>query len=228
MLRQAEFVCPRRSRLNRYVSSGVRIGVVIADDTTMVYSPVSKNIEAGSTSVEKPNAIILSGSAADRIAKAAGSDRSDEAHTAEVGSTALEPAKVQAMQADLKANPPKPFDITRKLNVFTSKVQYVEFTASNYRLTTRQVRLPQRLGESASYVRRFADDRLRLDLSVCDERLNGLGLADDTRELARLPVIAGGGQGLVAGTKHALALVACEQLDDMRLGDHVERSDVMV
>ena len=41
--------------------AGVRIGVVISDDTTMVYSPVSKNIEAGSTSMEKPNAIMLSG-----------------------------------------------------------------------------------------------------------------------------------------------------------------------
>ena len=28
---------------------GVRIGVVISDATTMVYSPISKNIEAGST-----------------------------------------------------------------------------------------------------------------------------------------------------------------------------------
>ena len=54
--------------------AGVRIGVVLSDDTTMVYSPVSKNIEAGSTSMEKPDAIVLSGSAADRIATAAGSD----------------------------------------------------------------------------------------------------------------------------------------------------------
>lgn len=129
--------------------AGVRIGVVIADDITMVYSPVSKNIEAGSTSVEKPNAIVLSGGAADRIAAAAGSDRSDEAHTAEVGHAALEPAKVQAMQADLKANPPRPFDITRRLNIFASKVQYVEFSASNYRLTTRQIPLPTELVDVA-------------------------------------------------------------------------------
>jgi hypothetical protein len=40
---------------------GVRIGVVISDDTTIVYSPISKNIEAGSLSIEKPNAIILTG-----------------------------------------------------------------------------------------------------------------------------------------------------------------------
>src|SRR5262249_57649048 len=122
--------------------AGVRIGVIVADDTTMVYSPVSKNIEAGSTSAEKPNAIVLSGVAAERIAAATGSHRSNDAHAAEIGSSALQPAKVQAMQADLKANPPKPFDITRKLNVFASKVQYVEFSASNYRLTTSQTPLP--------------------------------------------------------------------------------------
>jgi hypothetical protein len=94
--------------------AGVRIGVVISDDRMMVYSPVSKNIEAGSISVEKPNAIVLSGGAADRIATAAGSDTGEDARPPEVGNKALEPAKVQQMQMDLKANPPKPFDITRK------------------------------------------------------------------------------------------------------------------
>jgi hypothetical protein len=49
------------------------------------------------------------------------------------------------MQENLKANPPKPFDITRKLNVFSSMVQYVEFSASNYRLTTKQIPLPPEL-----------------------------------------------------------------------------------
>jgi hypothetical protein len=124
---------------------GVRIGVVIADDTTLVYSPVSRNIEAGSTSIDKPNAIVLSGSVANRLATAAGSDNRDDAPPPEVGTKALEAAKVLAMQADLKANPPKPFDITRRMNVFSSRVQYVEFSASNYRLTTRQIPLPPEL-----------------------------------------------------------------------------------
>ena len=118
---------------------GVRIGVVISDETTMVYSPVSKNIEAGSTSVEKPNAIVLTGGAGNRIATAAGADTSEKAPKPEVGEKALEPAKVEEMQANLKANPPKEFDFTRKLNIFSSKVQYVDFSASNYRLTTRQI-----------------------------------------------------------------------------------------
>ena len=58
------------------------------------------------------------------------------------GNVALDPTRVQEMQENLKLNPPKPFDITRKLNVFSSMVQYVEFSASNYRLTTKQIPLP--------------------------------------------------------------------------------------
>ena len=125
---------------------GVRIGVVISDATTMVYSPVSKNIEAGSTTTEKPNAIVLTGGAGDRIASAAGADTGESASKPEVGDTALSPTKVAEMQSNLKANPPKPFDITRKMNIFTSRVQYVEFSVSNYQLTTRQSRcLPNSL-----------------------------------------------------------------------------------
>jgi hypothetical protein len=126
---------------------GVRIGVVISDATTMVYSPVSKNVEAGSTSVEKPNAIVLTGSATDRIATAAGADYSETAPKPEVGGKALEPTTVQAMQANLQANPPMPFDITRKMNVFSSRMQYVEFSVSNYQLTTRQIALPSELSD---------------------------------------------------------------------------------
>jgi hypothetical protein len=128
---------------------GVRIGVVISDATTMVYSPVSKNIEAGSVTIEKPNAIVLTGGAGDRIASAAGADSRENAPKPEVGDKALLPAKVAEMQSNLKANPPKPFDITRKMNIFTSRVQYVEFSVSNYQLTTRQIPLPPELVDVA-------------------------------------------------------------------------------
>ena len=134
---------------------------VISDDTTMVYSPVSKNIEAGSTSVDKPNALVLTGSLSARIAIAAGADTSDAVAKPEVGDNALEPAREQEMQANLKANPPKPFDITRKMNVFSSKVQYVEFSASNYRLTTRQIPLPPELVD-------VADDDLKSRINQPD------------------------------------------------------------
>ena len=149
---------------------GVRIGVVVSDDTTMVFSPVSKNIEAGSTSVEKPNAIVLTNVAADRIAAAAGADPAQDAPPAEIGNQALEPNKVAQMQANLQANPPKPFDITRRLNVFSSRVQYVEFSASNYRLSMRQVRLPAELvGVDDADLRNRISGRMRAPLDGIGE-----------------------------------------------------------
>lgn len=154
---------------------GVRIGVVISDETTLIYAPVSRNVEAGSTSTARPNAIVLSGDATRVITKAAGSDRTENAGKPEIGNLPLLPEKVQAIQADLKANPARPFDITRKLNVFTSKVQYVEFSVSNYRLTTRQIPLPPELIELSdeelknritSKIRAPFDDIGKLDVTI--------------------------------------------------------------
>jgi len=117
---------------------GVRIGVVISDETTMIFAPVSRNIEAGSTTEEKPNAVLLRGPATERLAQATGIAEGET----EIGQHGLEPARVVKMLASLKANPPKPFDVARRLNVFSSRVQYVEFKVSNYRLSRRQIKLP--------------------------------------------------------------------------------------
>jgi hypothetical protein len=162
-----------RSLFDLRQQPGVRIGVIVSDDTTMVYSPISKNIEAGSTSAEKPNAIILGGAAADGVAFAAGAHTDDGAPPREVGSAALKPDKVEAMQSDLKANPPRPFDITRKLNVFSSAVQYVELEVLNYRLTTRRIPLPAELLD-------VTDDNLRDRMTGHIQPLQDIGKLDIT------------------------------------------------
>jgi len=133
----------------------VRIGVVISDETTMIFAPVSRNVEAGSTTEEKPNAVLLCGPATERLAQATGIAEGET----EIGQHGLEPARVVKMLANLKANPPKPFDIARRLNVFTSRVQYVEFKVSNYRLSRRQIKLP--------------DDFVGVDDTVLKEQISG-------------------------------------------------------
>ena len=130
---------------------GVRIVVIISDDRTMVYAPVSRNVEAGSTSDERPNAIVLGGAATDSLAVASGTTPAIElpemGHDRElppppeIGQTALEPSKVERMEADLKANPPRPFDLTRRLTVFVSEVQFVELRLTNAMLSSRKIRL---------------------------------------------------------------------------------------
>jgi hypothetical protein len=141
------------------VQQGVRIGIVISDDITMIFSPVPLLIEAGSNSAEKPNAIVISGEAIERLAEAAGAGAAEEDRQQEIGTEALTPQKATAMKDDLKANPPQPFDISRALRVFNSKVQYVEIPVENYRFSSRQIQLPTELLD-------IADDQLRHQLST--------------------------------------------------------------
>lgn len=114
---------------------------------------------APALTAEKPNAIVLTGGAGDCIASAAGADTGENASKPEVGDTALLRAKVAEMQSNLKANPPRPFDITRKMNIFTSRVQYVEFSVSNYQFTSRQIPLPPELVD-------VADDDLKNCITI--------------------------------------------------------------
>ena len=140
---------------------GVRVGVVISDDKTMVYAPVSRNIEAGSKVEEKPNAIMLDGGSTEKLATAAGAAEGE----AEVGLTGMVPDRVADMVQDLDRDPPKPFDLTRKLRVFTSAVEFVELKVSNYRLSKRRVSLPEEfVGVSDAALRERISGQIRAPL----------------------------------------------------------------
>src|SRR3954467_10871049 len=68
----------------------------------------------------------------------------------------------RASRTHLKVNPPKPFDITRKMNVFSSRVQYVELSVENCQFTTRQVPLPPDLvGVGDDELRKRITSRIR-------------------------------------------------------------------
>jgi hypothetical protein len=140
------------------VQDGVRIGLILSDEVTMIFAPIPLYIEAGSTSAEKPNAIVLSGVSANRLADAAGAGNAESIVTQEIGTQALTPAAVHAVKSDLKASPPQAFDVARALRVFSSKVQYVELEVANYRFNSRQVPLPPELLD-------VSDDALRRQIS---------------------------------------------------------------
>jgi hypothetical protein len=140
-------VVRKASKANHFdlrVQPGVRIGVVISDDITMLFAPVPMLIEAGSKTNEKPNAIIIKAGDIGRIADAAGANEVNSKKQ-EIGTRALTPDLAEELDRDLTMNPPQKFDVARALRVFSSKVQYVELEVANYRLSTRQVRLPPEL-----------------------------------------------------------------------------------
>jgi hypothetical protein len=163
--------------------SGVRIGVVISDEDTMIFAPVSKNIEAGSETAEKPNAIMLRGSSADALVSAAGANPTSEAPEGEIGNAALDPARVKAMQADLDRNPPAKFDIARRMQVFSSRVVYVEFEIKNFTLSRKQVPLPQDLQTvTNAKLRDQITSRLRAPIAQLGAVKVMVGSGDEAKE----------------------------------------------
>jgi hypothetical protein len=145
---------------------GVRIGVVISDDRTMVYAPVSRNVEAGSTTEEKPNAIMLEGAATENLAEAAGAAEGET----EIGVMGIKPERVAQMQADLKANPAQPFDLTRKLKVFMTEVQFIELRVPNATFNSRKIKLlPSFQKLENEDLRRDIESSLKIPIDLATE-----------------------------------------------------------
>ncbi|WP_076534486.1 hypothetical protein [Gemmobacter megaterium] len=165
---------------------GVRIGLIVSDDRTLIYSPAPMNIEAGSTSDDKPNALLLGAEVADLLAEKTGATTVDTgASEAEIGGGSLSVERVAQVQADLKQSPPLPVDLTRRLNVFMSRVQYVELKAKGYQLSKRRAELPPEfVGLASADLRDRVTGRIRtpmdgigklpvtIDISGKEEKLN--------------------------------------------------------
>lgn len=126
---------------------GLRVGVVVADDACMIFSPTPQLIEAGSKSPEKPNALVLRGTAPIQVAEATSGDREVGMKGQEIGSEPMRQGEILKTLENLKDNPPQQFDIARALRVFSSKVQYVEFEAVGYKLDRKVVPLPSELND---------------------------------------------------------------------------------
>ena len=63
----------------------------------------------------------------------------------EIGAQPFTEEAVKAVAADLTDNPPQPFDLARRIRVFSSRVQYVELKVSNALITARKGKLPAEL-----------------------------------------------------------------------------------
>ncbi len=123
---------------------GVRIGLLIADDETIIYSPIPELIEAGSRQPHKPNGIILHNSIPDQLAQACGI--SDDGYaTIEIGKDTIQKSSVDAVKIDISNRPPKEFNIARAERVFRSIISFVELSIENYKVNNQKISLPTEL-----------------------------------------------------------------------------------
>jgi hypothetical protein len=126
-------------------ADGLRVGLLVSDDQTLIYSPTPLLIEAGSEAPSKPNAILLQPNPAETLAAACGAGEEPEA--VEIGKDFVSEKRLEEVKADLKETPPKQFNLARLERVFNYRLEFVEFSVEHYKLNTRSVPLsPEILG----------------------------------------------------------------------------------
>jgi len=120
---------------------GLRVGVVITDETTTIYSPTPLLVEAGGQPGERQNAIRLEAS------NFLSEDKGIQPSLAQMNlqATPLSKVEVQRTADDLKANPPMKFDLAQKVRVFNAHIEFVDFEVRGAALSRKTVQIPSDL-----------------------------------------------------------------------------------
>jgi hypothetical protein len=173
---------------------GIRIGVVISDDQTLIFAPTPLNIEAGPKSGPQaplmPNAIRVGLPPADleRDLGAGPEGVKDQI----VGLDPVSPHQLEKVEEELKAVPPQPVNISRMLRVFTAQIQFVELRLEGCMVARKVIDIPSDLvGLADERTRRLLESKFRLidqaDADVWGEELRRIKDFIVKRFLVHLP-----------------------------------------
>lgn len=154
---------------------GVRIGLVIADERTLIYSPTPLLLEAPSGAPQRPNAIEL-GEPPPAVLRDMGLGPSGVREKI-VGLDPIQPAKVQNAERDLEKAPPARFDLARQVRVYTNYFQFVDLEMPGCSISRRKVRIPAGLVGLARQA--GVEDRFHAQYDIVQEEQLSVRTADD-------------------------------------------------
>jgi hypothetical protein len=154
---------------------GLRLGVIITDEATAVYSPTPLLVEAGGAPGERQNGIRFETPLIEGSAGASPSDLGDlNLHTNPISKTDL-----QKTQRDLETNPPVKFDLAQKVRVFNARFEFVEFELRGLSISRKTVRIPPDLlglakDPKAQKLLRSSFQLIEADSDLSGDRVNRL------------------------------------------------------
>lgn len=140
---------------------GVRLGLLVTDDIVTIWSPTPLAVDGERQSCQ-PNGVVLGGGHSDdSTARSTGEingHQGDEGtgelspenlaaelekrmEEEEVGKQPIEPGEMEEIVKNLTDNPPEPFNLARKVRVFSSKFRFVETEVQGANWTNRRVSL---------------------------------------------------------------------------------------
>ena len=207
--------CAARLRTLVCHHPGIRIGLLITDDATLVYSPTPLLVEAGSSHPERPNAIQLSNAPAEVLRDMGLGEGGGKAPIIRLDK-GVEPATLDKVEADLKANPPVKFDLARKVRVFTSRFQFVELEMTGIYISRKRVPIPSSLVglarnralQSQFHAHFNMVNQTSLEIEVEEKRtLTEKSLHDARQEIIRRFLIPLKGYGMVVLRANKDALI---------------------
>lgn len=127
---------------------GLRVGVLLVDDITLVWSPTPRSVEAvplgnAATPTEgSPNGLLLGTNPGEQLAHAVSAAGTNTLPLdAEIGVEVVTKDCVQKTLDSLAKNPPIPVDLARITRVFSTKLQFAEFTVKGAKFSKRELKV---------------------------------------------------------------------------------------
>jgi len=162
--------------------SGIRIGLLIVDDETLVYSPTPRLIEAGPKREETPNAIRLGLPPAD-VERDLGAGPEGVKERV-LGLDKAGRSDIQRVEKDLKVCPPQAFDVARQVMVFNAYFEFAELTLSGIYIQRKTVQIPTDLLLALDEATQ-KKIHTTYKLIENDEELSSKGLTEDRNRLVK-------------------------------------------
>jgi hypothetical protein len=118
--------------------SGIRIGIVLTDETTTIFAPTPRLVESGGEPGERMNAVQfdLSGTS---------ESISIDIEALDLHANPLSEQTIADAAKDLGNNPPLKFDVTQRIRVFNTLFEFVELELNGMSLNRRKVNIPPEL-----------------------------------------------------------------------------------
>jgi hypothetical protein len=204
--------------------AGVRIGLLICDDSTLIYSPAPLLIEAGSNQPDRPNGIRLA-APPEQIVNDVGLG-TNPASQRTVGLDAVPAGRIEQVAQDLKSNPPAKFDLARQVRVFTSRFQFVELEMTGCYVSRKRVPIPSSLVglartdeiQSQFHAHFNLINGTELTVKVGDRKVNERALAKRRQKIIKdfLIPLTGYGQAVLRANKDKLVAAVDELKADVQ------------
>lgn len=168
---------------------GLRVGVLLVDEVTLVWSPTPRSVEPApsggattSTMTSAPNGLLLGTNPGEQLAYAVSAAGTDTLPLdAEIGTKTVTKDCVKRTLEALEKNPPIPVDLACITRVFSTKLQFAEFSVRGAKFSKRELKV------SSDYINADIQGELK---GLVDSRLRAFG--DFRDEEVEVPAFSNG------------------------------------